>query len=756
MKKKIFSFLLASVLVLTSASQIAFARENDASVYYGISLFAKAEDALDDLSADALSPDANLNLRDSQMTVLSNAKTTFYAKTFAEVSASWDTYFNKITGVYAPAYRTKVDRYFAMRYIQSVNAIDAVGSALTALDNDPVYNTAGKTLQESNTIFDSYITAVNAIYTANKTAIEAYMADKSAQLIAFEKEALFDSTKVVLGLVFSTTGEGSDNNAFDYSFITDFNGNDIDKKNLALFFGKTFTSELATNNLTTVVKNYIASNAQAISDINTMLANVFVSNKADAVDALYDILGKVISDAYAGNPAQAEVVNFFGDGTNQGALEIVFNIFDASSDVQNVWVNLFIREFVQMKGATTTFNTIEAANLTPSAIEIYNNMSVSFLIGGLDEYGISSSNVPLRSNYFNIEVTCAEPNYTNQITYNTVNGEFSITTDVPTLPNTYNAVVTLYRSTSTTFGNVDTYIESYPVFVINNTASLGGGGGGASSTRYEVKVVETENGTIVGPTTVPSGDTETKFVADPDEGYIVDKVIVNGVEVPLTRDGAKATFTVSNVNKDLKIEPVFIQFIDSKNHSAYIIGDDKGNFNPNKNLTRGETATIFHRLLTDAARHRFTLNESIYNDVPEELWSALSILSLANAGILNGYPDNTFRPEGSVTRAEFATIVCKIYDVAEGGTTNLKDISGHWAEKYIAGVANKGWITGYPDLTYKPDNYITRAEAVTIINRMLGCELSEHDVEGEVGYFDCEPTDWFFIDVIKASTDHLN
>ena len=132
-------------------------------------------------------------------------------------------------------------------------------------------------------------------------------------------------------------------------------------------------------------------------------------------------------------------------------------------------------------------------------------------------HGISSSNVPLRSNYFNIKVTSAEPNYTNQITYNTVNGEFSVTTDVPTLPNTYTAVATLYRSNSTTFGNVDTYIESYPIFVINNTSSIGGGGG-AASTRHEVKVTETENGKIVGPTIVPSGDAETKFVADPEEG----------------------------------------------------------------------------------------------------------------------------------------------------------------------------------------------------------------------------------------------
>ena len=750
MKKKIFSFLLASVLVLTSASQIAFARENDASVYYGISLFAKAEDALDDLSADANSAESVLDLRDDQLSVLSAAKTAFYAKTYDQVSGTaWDAYYAKIVSPYTTEYEQKVTRYFKMRYIQSQNAIPAVSNALTTLDADPAYNTAGKTLQEANTIFDTYITQLNGIYAANSTEIEGYMTGKDTQLLNYEKEALFDSTKIVLGLIYSTVGEGNDNSSFDYSFIEDFNKNDIAKKNLALFFGKTFTRELATNNITTVVRNYISSNPQAISDINTMLANVFVYNKSNAVDAIYDVLGKVINDAYSSNPAQAEVVNFFGDGTNQGALEIVMDIFDASSEVQNIWVNLFIREFVQMKGASSTFKTIDAASPNPLKTEVYNNMSASFLINGLDDYGISSSNVPLRSHYFNIQVSCDEPNYSNQISYDTSTGKFSVTTEVENLPDTYYAVLTLYRSDSTTFNTADTYIESYPIR-ITNKASSGGG------SRFDVKVTENENGTIIGPSTVSSRDKETTFVADPKEGYIVDKIIVNGVEVPITRNGAKATFTVSNVNKNLKIEPVFIQFVDFRNHSAYIIGDDKGNFNPYKNLTRGETATIFHRLLTDAARHRFELTESIYDDVPEELWSALSILSLGNAGILSGYPDNTYRPEGSVTRAEFATIVCKIYDVEEGGKTNLKDVSGHWAERYIAGIANKGWITGYPDLTFKPDNYITRAEAVTIINRMMNCELTDHDVDGDIGYFDTEPTDWFFIDVIKASTDHLN
>ncbi len=769
MKKRIFSLVLAFLMVSTSLVQVAFAgagtNVNGSQFdYFGIGPFAKAEDALDKLNADVARPEAVLNLRDSQQSVLQTAKTAFYAKTYAEVSGTaWDNYFDKIVDTHdGTPYATQMEQYLSMRFIEVRNPKVGNGpEVINPGDEVPVvvakklrgydttYNTSGLTLEQSNALFGTYADAISELYQANSSAIEAYISSNSADYLAFKKEALFDSTKLMLGLVFSTTGEGADNSAFDYSFKEDFNKNDVGKKNLALFFGKKLTKDLADTTFVNTVKNYIKTNPQGISDLNTSAQNIFVQNKANAIDAVYDTMGKVVSGAYAGKDAENEAKMLFGDGTNKGALEMAFDIFDNDSSLENIWLNLFLREYVQLSTVTTQFTTIDADNISPAPMTIFNNMPVSFVIDGLDEYGVSSENLTLRSNYFNIEITGGPAGSEGKVSYDTTNGCFNVTVD-GSLPDYYDAVATLYRSNGTGFG-VDTYIESYPITVKNTNPSNNRPSSGSDVVYIEKD--KDENGTIYGPGVANKGD-EVEYTFVPEDGFIIDKIIVNGNVVDFERDGVEGKIVIK-ADKNIKIEATYIRIVDSSNHYAYIIGDDLGNFNPRKNITRGEAAAIFFRLLTEEARDRFYTKVTNYSDVDSTLWSASAIGTLANAGILTGYPDGTFKPEGKITRAEFATIVKKFYSIVNDTKAEFTDISGHWAEKSIDAIASKNWINGYEDNTYRPDNYIVRSEAVAIVNRMLGRSVRvENILKGAVTYPDCDVNEWYYADVIEASNSH--
>jgi uncharacterized repeat protein (TIGR02543 family) len=149
-------------------------------------------------------------------------------------------------------------------------------------------------------------------------------------------------------------------------------------------------------------------------------------------------------------------------------------------------------------------------------------------------------------------------------------------------------------------------------------------------------------------------------------------------------------------------------------HFAYIIGYPEGDIRPLNNITREEVAMIFYRLLTDESRNQLLSDVNPFTDVEGNRWSNRAISTLYNAGIISGYPDGTFRPSAPITRAEFATIAAKFDNLDLGIPSKFTDIAGHWAERYITSAENKGWVQGYPDMTFKPEQDITRAEAMPL------------------------------------------
>ena len=159
--------------------------------------------------------------------------------------------------------------------------------------------------------------------------------------------------------------------------------------------------------------------------------------------------------------------------------------------------------------------------------------------------------------------------------------------------------------------------------------------------------------------------------------------------------------------------------LNGDDHFAYIVGYPDGNVKPSGNITRAEVATIFFRLLTEDVRTANSTQSNSLSDVSRGQWFNHAISTLSSMGIVKGNPDGTFDPDAPITRAEFAAIAARFDDKNTNNTSNFSDIASHWAKDEIGVAANKGWINGYPDSTFRPDQYITRAEAMTLVNRVL-------------------------------------
>ena len=165
---------------------------------------------------------------------------------------------------------------------------------------------------------------------------------------------------------------------------------------------------------------------------------------------------------------------------------------------------------------------------------------------------------------------------------------------------------------------------------------------------------------------------------------------------------------------DYELDGYMIKLRDDMEKSMLISGYEDGTFRPDSSITRAETASLLRR---SSEMYGYYINDDVFSDV--EMWAKQDINELAAAEVISGYGDGTFRPDNAVTRAEFVTMLMRI--IGENGDTSaFADVNGHWAEKYIDKAGEYGYINGYEDGTFRPDNNITRAEAVTIMSKVFG------------------------------------
>lgn len=282
--------------------------------------------------------------------------------------------------------------------------------------------------------------------------------------------------------------------------------------------------------------------------------------------------------------------------------------------------------------------------------------------------------------------------------------------------------------------------------------STGGGSSSGHSTRYTLHY-ESNGGTAYKDERCSSGTKVTLDKTPTREsytftGWYADKALTQKItSVTMNSDktvyaGWEATGVPDKLNGD--------------DHFAYVVGYSDSTVRPNANISRAEVATIFFRLLKSDIRDGNLTADNEFSDVSDGQWHNKAISTMAKLGIVKGRRADRFDPDASITRAEFAAICARFSTRSVENSSSFSDISGHWAENEIERAAAFGWISGYPDGTFRPDARITRAEAMTMINRVL-CRMpqSESDLlDSMVTWPDNKPSDWHYLSVQEATNSH--
>lgn len=305
-----------------------------------------------------------------------------------------------------------------------------------------------------------------------------------------------------------------------------------------------------------------------------------------------------------------------------------------------------------------------------------------------------------------------------------------------------------FKNTNARFKNVEFIIKADGVLTITQrplTITAGSAEGIAPVTcdKYTIEGLATgDKVDSVKLTGIQSEPGESPNVAS-------DAVIKNAKGEDVT-----ANYKITYVDGVLKA----IEVLNKEIHFNYVIGYTDGTIRPNNDISRAEVATIFFRLLTDEAREQYTTTVGNFTDVKAGMWCNRAIATLTNMGIIKGYTDGSFQPNKSITRAELATIIARFAKL-DVNTKTFSDINGHWAQKNIELAAGNGWINGYEDGTFRPNNNITRAETFAMINRVLDRQtesVSDLLPTSEMNMWsdNLNENAWYYKDVQEATNYH--
>ena len=316
-------------------------------------------------------------------------------------------------------------------------------------------------------------------------------------------------------------------------------------------------------------------------------------------------------------------------------------------------------------------------------------------------------------------------------------------------------------------------------------------GGGHTNDYYVTVIVDgkgkvkAENyGTVGSNETeviiIPDVENSVKFTMEPADGWKVDDVLVDGksvgdVDSYVLKDDVMQEGPVLKVifekkssggggggshdkddDKD-KTPAKTPDALNGEDHFDYIVGDADGRVHPERNITRAEVASIFFRLLKDDVRSENLTDQNTFTDVSADAWYNVAVSTMSDMDIVFGRTDYQFDPDAYITRAEFAAIAARFDSGSYSGDDLFTDIEGRWAADQINRAAEKGWITGYPDGTFGPNRYITRAEAVTMINRVLNRMPKDKDAlhdDMKVFVDNADTNAWYYLAIQEATNSH--
>lgn len=480
------------------------------------------------------------------------------------------------------------------------------------------------------------------------------------------------------------------------------------------------------------------------------------------------------NDIYYLLDAGSQVVDIIGQGKDNKGNDYNFdvaNLDNMTITVGGVKLNKEKIQSEEFPGSTTYgFFEGEIADGNYDFVVTYYPDGVADADGETREHFVWSINVPV-GNFapaqFSYDVHLTNPQKAK--------GEYKVETNVE-------AVLTSVDSNGTV-GSA----ETFPVPELTYEVK-----GGGSTTEHLMTVIVEGKGNVVvkDVQTVGANDTEVveipfgvekqKFEMEAADGWKLDKVevTINGKTENLGDvdkyemdesliDGAvlKAVFVKDNdggsggggshrPNNKPDETP---EALNGDDHFDYVVGYSDGLVHPERNITRAEVASIFFRLLQDDVREKNLTDQNPFNDVFTDDWFNVAVSTMYDMDIVYGRDNNNFDPNAYITRAEFAAIAARFDSEGYSGENLFTDIDGHWAANQINRAAEKGWISGYPDGTFGPDRYITRAEAVTMINRVLNRLPESADaLHEDMNVFpdNMDTTAWYYLAIQEATSSH--
>lgn len=472
--------------------------------------------------------------------------------------------------------------------------------------------------------------------------------------------------------------------------------------------------------------------------------------------------------------ADSRVVDIIGQGKDNKGNDYNFdvaNLDNMTITVGGVELNKVKIQSEEFPGSTTYgFFEGKIADGNYNFVVTYYPDDVADADGETREHFVWSINVPV-GNFapaqFSYDVHLTNPQKAK--------GEYKVETNVE-------AVLTPVDSNGTVGST-----ETFPVPELTYEVK-----GGGSTTEHLMTVIVEGKGNVVvkDVQTVGANDTEVveipfgvekqKFEMEAADGWKLDKVevTINGKTENLGDvdkyemdesliDGAvlKAVFVKDNdggsggggshrPNNKPDETP---EALNGDDHFDYVVGYSDGLVHPERNITRAEVASIFFRLLQDDVREKNLTDQNPFNDVFTDDWFNVAVSTMYDMDIVYGRDNNNFDPNAYITRAEFAAIAARFDSEGYSGENLFTDIDGHWAANQINRAAEKGWISGYPDGTFGPDRYITRAEAVTMINRVLNRLPESADaLHEDMNVFpdNMDTTAWYYLAIQEATSSH--
>ncbi len=339
-----------------------------------------------------------------------------------------------------------------------------------------------------------------------------------------------------------------------------------------------------------------------------------------------------------------------------------------------------------------------------------------------------------------------ENKFTYTLNEGTKAGNYDITTKLGklTIKPVAEVTVTIKGNTKTVYYNgKEQSVKGYTVSIDNNLYK-------EADFALKNDAKAEAKGTKVG--TYPMGLTKESF-ENTNKNFTNVVFVVNDGYLEITRSGGHHPHPKPTV----EIEDDDALGLNTTDHFAYIVGYGNGEVRPQNNITRAEVATIFFRLLTDDVRDENLTKTNRYSDVAATSWYNTAVSTLSSMGIITGYPDGTFRPNAAITRAEFAAIAARFDSNGDKTTAKFSDIATHWAKDEISIAYNNGWITGYPNDTFGPQRDITRAETMTLVNRVLNRQPETEDdllPNMTVWTDNANPNAWYYLAVQEATNSH--